>query len=144
VSFGVDAHYRDPLTSLVLFSPGYVELMTRSAALATRLCASDSPLPLEGGYHLDALGEVIAGVVARLRGRSDPLALSEVLDDTNRWRSRHRGRRFEPTDRSGTYVDWWCRFRSVTCALSLYDSRVERVQELPSGRPEVQSNSCAM
>src|SRR5947209_7977175 len=84
VSLGVDAHYRDPLTSLVLSSPGYVELMTRSAALATRLCGSRFAVALEGGYHLDALGEVIAGVVARLRGRSIPLALSEVLDETGR------------------------------------------------------------
>src|SRR5881397_616261 len=84
VSLGIDAHYRDPLTSLVLSSPGYVELVTRSAALATRLCGSRFAVALEGGYHLDALGEVIAGVVARFRGRSIPLALSEVLDDKGR------------------------------------------------------------
>src|SRR2546426_715739 len=84
VSLGIDAHYRDPLTSLVLSSPGYVELVTRSAALATRLCGSRFAVALEGGYHLDALGEVLAGVVARFRGRSIPLALSEVLDDKGR------------------------------------------------------------
>src|SRR5947209_15737065 len=84
VSLGIDSHYRDPLTSLVVSSPGYVELLTRSAALATRLCGSRFAVALEGGYHLDALGEVIAGVVARLRGRSISLALSEVLDDTGR------------------------------------------------------------
>src|SRR6058998_1573219 len=84
VSLGIDAHYRDPLTSLVLSSPGYVELVTRSVALATRLCGSRFAVALEGGYHLDALGEVIAGVVARFRGRSIPLALSEVLDDKGR------------------------------------------------------------
>lgn len=87
VSLGIDAHYRDPLTSLVLSSPGYVELVTRSAALATRLCGNRFAVALEGGYHLDALGEVIAGVVARLRGRSSRLALSEVLDDTGRGHS---------------------------------------------------------
>src|SRR5881409_1862435 len=84
VSLGIDAHYRDLLTSLVLSSPGYVELLARSAALATRLCGSRFAVALEGGYHLDALGEVIAGVVARFRGRSIPLALSEVLDDKGR------------------------------------------------------------
>ncbi len=84
VSLGIDAHYRDPLTSLVLSSPGYVELVTRSAALATRLCESRFAVALEGGYHLDALGEVIAGVVAGLRGRSIPLGLSEILDDKGR------------------------------------------------------------
>jgi acetoin utilization deacetylase AcuC-like enzyme len=86
VSLGIDAHYRDPLTSLVLSSPGYVELMTRSAALAARLCGGRFAVALEGGYHLDALGEVIAGVVARLRGRSTRLALSEDLDDNVRGR----------------------------------------------------------
>src|SRR3989442_855294 len=84
MSLGIDAHYRDPLTSLVLSSPGFVELVTRSAALATRLCGNRFAVALEGGYHLNALGEVIAGVVARLRGRSIPLALSEVLDDKGR------------------------------------------------------------
>ncbi len=84
VSLGIDAHYRDPLTSLVLSSPGYVELVSRSAALATRLCGNRFAVALEGGYHLDALGEVIAGVVARLRGRSTRLALTEVLDDSGR------------------------------------------------------------
>src|SRR5438094_9122709 len=81
VSLGIDAHYRDPLTSLVLSSPGYVQLVTRSAAPTTRLCGSRFAVALEGGYHLDAVGEVIAGVVAGLRGRSIPLGLSEVLDD---------------------------------------------------------------
>src|SRR5881628_666877 len=81
VSLGIDADYRDPITSLVLSSPGYVELMARTAALAGRLCASRFAVALEGGYHLDALGEVIAGVVAGLRGRSIPLGLSDVLDD---------------------------------------------------------------
>src|SRR5881396_479269 len=84
VSLGIDAHYRDPITSLVLSSPGYVELVSRSAAQAARLCGNRLALALEGGYHLDALGEVIAGVVARFRGRSIPLALSEVLDDKGR------------------------------------------------------------
>jgi len=52
--------------------------------LANRLCGNRFAVALEGGYHLDALGEVIAGVVARLRGRSTRLGLSEVLDDTGR------------------------------------------------------------
>ncbi len=84
VSLGIDAHYRDPLTSLVLSSPGYVELVTRSAALATRLCGNRFAVALEGGYHLEALGEVITGVVGALRGQSMQLALSENLDDTVR------------------------------------------------------------
>ncbi len=87
VSLGVDAHYRDPLTSLALSSPGYVELVARSAALASRLCGNRFVVALEGGYHLDALAEVIAGVVARLRGRSIDFALTEVLDAKGRGRA---------------------------------------------------------
>src|SRR5437867_5947530 len=86
VSLGVDAHYRDPITSLVLSSPGYVELVSRSADLAARLCGNRLALALEGGYHLDALGEVITGVVGRLRGRTTRLVLSENLDDNVRGR----------------------------------------------------------
>ncbi len=87
VSLGIDAHYRDPLTSLVLSSPGYVDLVTRTAALAARLCGNRLALALEGGYHLDALGEVMTGVVGRLRGQTTRLVLSENLDDTVRGRT---------------------------------------------------------
>src|SRR5436309_4745876 len=40
MSLGVDAHYRDPLTSLTLSSPGYVELVARAANAASRLCGN--------------------------------------------------------------------------------------------------------
>jgi len=86
MSLGIDAHYRDPLTSLTLSSPAYVDLVKRSAALAARLCSNRFAIALEGGYHLEALSEVIAGVMAELGGRSIPLALSEVLDDKGRGR----------------------------------------------------------
>ena len=80
VSLGVDAHYRDPLTSLVLSSPGYVDLLGRTAALAARLCGNRVVVALEGGYHLEALSEVLAGVVGRLQGRSIGYTLTDVLD----------------------------------------------------------------
>jgi len=86
VSLGIDAHYRDPLTSLTLSSPAYVDLVKRSATFAARLCGNRFVIALEGGYHLEALSEVIAGVVAGLEGRSIPFALSEVLDDKGRGR----------------------------------------------------------
>src|SRR5207245_10034955 len=38
VSLGVDAHYRDPLTSLVLSSPGYVDIVCRSVDLIAQQC----------------------------------------------------------------------------------------------------------
>ena len=84
VSLGIDAHYRDPLTSLTLSSPGYVEVVSRSAEWARRLCGDRFVIALEGGYHLDALGDVFAGVVAHLEGRSVDLGLNEVLDGEGR------------------------------------------------------------
>jgi len=86
VSLGIDAHYRDPLTSLTLSSPGYVELVGRSAELGRTLCGNRFVVALEGGYHLDALSEVVAGVIGRLSGRPVDLALSEVLDGEGRGR----------------------------------------------------------
>src|SRR5207249_2239220 len=87
MSLGVDAHYRDPLTSLTLSSPGYVELVARAANAASRLCGNRIAIALEGGYHLDALAEVLAGVVGRLQGRTVDLTLTEVFDDKVRGRA---------------------------------------------------------
>jgi acetoin utilization deacetylase AcuC-like enzyme len=84
VSLGVDAHYRDPLTSLTLSSPAYVDLLARSADLARIHCGNRFVVALEGGYHLDALSEVIAGFVGRMRGRPVELRLNEVLDTAGR------------------------------------------------------------
>lgn len=80
VSLGVDAHYRDPLTGLSLSSPGYVDLVTRSADLARHLCGGRFIVALEGGYHLQTLAEVFAGVVARLRRTRVDLELTQLLD----------------------------------------------------------------
>src|SRR3990170_4813971 len=57
VSLGVDAHYRDPLTSLALSSAGYVDLLARTARLAKDVCGRRLAVALEGGYHLPALAE---------------------------------------------------------------------------------------
>jgi acetoin utilization deacetylase AcuC-like enzyme len=84
MSLGIDAHYRDPLTSLTLSSPGYVDLVARSEDLARVRCGDRLAVALEGGYHLDALHEVIAGFVGRLRGREIDLRLDDVTDSTGR------------------------------------------------------------
>lgn len=84
MSLGVDAHYRDPLTSLTLSSPGYVDLVGRSADLARARCGNRFVVALEGGYHLDALSEVVAGSVGRMRDRPVDLLLTEALDTTVR------------------------------------------------------------
>lgn len=80
VSLGIDAHYRDPLTGLSLSSPGYIDLMMKSADLAKDLCGNRFVVALEGGYHLQALSEVYAGVVARLQHRRVDLELTQLLD----------------------------------------------------------------
>ena len=84
MSLGVDAHYRDPLTSLTLSSPAYVDLIDRSTELARATCGRRLSVALEGGYHLEALAEVIAGALARCNGRAVDLVLTDVLDDTGR------------------------------------------------------------
>lgn len=81
VSLGMDAHYRDPLTGLSLSSPGYVDLVMRSEALARELCGSRFVVALEGGYHLGALSEVIAGIVARMHRSHVDLELTQLLDE---------------------------------------------------------------
>jgi acetoin utilization deacetylase AcuC-like enzyme len=86
MSLGVDAHYRDPLTSLTLSSPAYVDLVGRSADLAKAHCGNRFAVALEGGYHLEALSEVVAGWVGRIRDRRVDLLLTEVLDTTVRGR----------------------------------------------------------
>ena len=84
MSLGVDAHYRDPLTSLTLSSPAYVDLIDRSTDLARSVCGNRLAVALEGGYHLEALAEVIAGGIARWDGRAVDLVLTDVLDEAGR------------------------------------------------------------
>ena len=86
VSLGMDAHYRDPLTGLSLSSPGYVDLVMRSAGLARELCGNRFVVALEGGYHLQALSEVIAGIVARMHRSHVDLELTQLLDEKGKGR----------------------------------------------------------
>jgi len=87
ISLGVDAHYRDPITGLMLSSPGYVELLRRTFAAAQRWCAGRTAVVLEGGYHLGALAEVVAGAVGLAAGVEVPLALTEISDVKGRGRA---------------------------------------------------------
>lgn len=71
VSLGVDAHYMDPLASLSLSSPGYVELLMDLKELADMVCEGRITFMLEGGYHLEALSEVFSGLCLNLAGRGE-------------------------------------------------------------------------
>ncbi|MGQ9582610.1 MAG: histone deacetylase family protein [Thermoplasmatota archaeon] len=64
VSLGCDAHYMDPLGGLALTSPGYVAVTSELVGIARALCGGAVAFTLEGGYHIGALAEVVAGTVA--------------------------------------------------------------------------------
>lgn len=85
IDIGVDAHYMDPLASLSLSSAGYLELCRRIMCLPSRY---GNLVVLEGGYHLEATAEVIAGLAAMCRGvpamikyfaNRDPLCAGEEV-----------------------------------------------------------------
>jgi acetoin utilization deacetylase AcuC-like enzyme len=69
VSFGGDAHYMDPLGGLQLTSPGYVALSNELLDLSRELCGGAVSFTLEGGYHVGALAESVAGAVAAFERR---------------------------------------------------------------------------
>lgn len=84
VSLGADAHYKDPLTDLGLSSPGYVLLAEKTLQIARTVAQGRVAFVLEGGYHLPALAEVIAGTYAAFRGTAVHLQFREVVDATVR------------------------------------------------------------
>ena len=71
VSIGSDAHYKDPLASLTLTSQGYLAVATKLIELARVLCDGKIAFYLEGGYHPEALAEVVAGIVGQFHERDD-------------------------------------------------------------------------
>ncbi len=81
VSFGGDAHYRDPLTQLGLSSTGYVSLVERTLDLGRSSAHGRVAFVLEGGYYLPALAEVVAATCARIRGESLHLQFREGRED---------------------------------------------------------------
>lgn len=67
VSLGVDAHYCDNLSKLNLNTPGYISLNKR---LIDFMDQTNIAFVLEGGYHLRATAEVVAGVVSAFEGKT--------------------------------------------------------------------------
>jgi acetoin utilization deacetylase AcuC-like enzyme len=86
VSLGADAHYKDPLTGLGLSSEGYLALVEGTLRLAKSVASGRVAFVLEGGYHLPALAEVVAGTYAAFRGESVHLQFREVVDPSERGR----------------------------------------------------------
>eukprot|EP00803_Ostreobium_quekettii_P004465 evm.model.scf_1701.3 EVM.evm.TU.scf_1701.3 scf_1701:9969-17604(-) len=60
VSAGYDAHWRDPLAGLQFRTSTYHWLVGSVKSLASRLCGGRCVFMLEGGYHLEALGQSLA------------------------------------------------------------------------------------
>jgi len=86
VSFGADTHAMDPLANLTLSSPGSVHLVDRLRRLAKDLCQGRLALMLEGGYHCEALAEVMAGIVALEAGKKVATRFNENRDPQARGR----------------------------------------------------------
>lgn len=80
LSYGGDSHYRDPLTGLALSSLGYVDLIRKTYGAAKELCDGRFAVFLEGGYDLEALAEVSAGIVALFRDREIPMNFIDIVD----------------------------------------------------------------
>ncbi len=80
LSFGGDSHYRDPLTGLGLSSFGYVDLVKKTFDAARELCEGRFAVFLEGGYDLEALSEVVAGIIAMFKGREIQMEFIDILD----------------------------------------------------------------
>jgi len=68
VSAGYDAHWDDPLASMVLSVAGYTAIAQALKELAGELCDGRLVLTLEGGYHLDALAYSVLNTFAVLLG----------------------------------------------------------------------------
>lgn len=81
VSLGVDSHYRDPLASMTLSSPGHVRGATELVRLS-EICGKRITFFLEGGYDVPALSEVVAGVVGSFRGVDVPMEFTDIVDNS--------------------------------------------------------------
>ena len=80
VSIGGDSHYSDPLGGLTLSSEGYIRLADRMQRMANDLCCGRIAYFLEGGYNVDALAEVLTGIVASFEGKTTKYNFKDVSD----------------------------------------------------------------
>lgn len=63
ISFGGDSHLMDPLTSLTLSTPGYLDMTRSLKELGEELVSNRIVFELEGGYHPHSLAEIFAGTM---------------------------------------------------------------------------------
>lgn len=86
ISYGYDAHYRDPLGSLTLSGLGYYRVIKALADWSGERCGGRVAVLLEGGYDLEAGRVCSLGAAAALLGQtwSDPLGPAPG-GETDRW-----------------------------------------------------------
>ncbi|HDN80955.1 MAG: histone deacetylase [Chloroflexi bacterium] len=79
VSAGFDAHWADPLASMLLSITGYTNLARILKAIADELCEGRIIFVLEGGYKLEVLSHCVLNIFYTLMGEEkllDPLGPS--------------------------------------------------------------------
>lgn len=81
ISWGMDAHYRDPLANLTLSSEWYVRQAEELIKLS-RICKNRITFMLEGGYDVQALSEIVAGTIGATKGVKVPLDFTDVIDNS--------------------------------------------------------------
>jgi acetoin utilization deacetylase AcuC-like enzyme len=80
VSIGGDSHYSDPLGGLTLSSEGYIRICNRMQKIAKEICKGRIAYFLEGGYNVEALAEVLTGIVASFEGKTTKYIFKEIKD----------------------------------------------------------------
>jgi acetoin utilization deacetylase AcuC-like enzyme len=88
ISYGYDAHFRDPLGSLLLSAEGYYRLIAALKNWAARQCAGRVAVILEGGYDLEAGRACTTGAAAALLDErwEDPLGPAPGAESSG-WKS---------------------------------------------------------
>ncbi|HID71480.1 MAG TPA: histone deacetylase [Thermoplasmata archaeon] len=81
VSLGTDGHYNDPLSSNVMSSLVYAEVIKKLLHFAEENCQNRILINLEGGYHLESLAEIVTHLVSLVyTGEETELKHKKVYD----------------------------------------------------------------
>lgn len=87
VSFGFDAHWKDPLANLQMSASGYAKQVSALSSWADQHCAGRITLILEGGYDLEAGAGCGLAVTQALLGQDwDDILGPAPQEESARWR----------------------------------------------------------
>ena len=92
VSSGFDAYFADPIANLEFTVHTYISVTGELMNLADRVCKGRLALVLEGGYDLEALPNIIGGVISTL-ARSAGYKISESFSLPRQRKSQEVGER---------------------------------------------------